>query len=456
LVELFKKYRRYEYKKWLDEDPNLRRWYFNTIKGSVMTADVYLRKLGNFCRMSNLTPGEYAKLPKRKMEELAFDYITEMEQKTNPLTGKKYAPSYIECYLKAIISWAKWNRKTFEMKIKIADLSKRPTVADERIPTNEELRRVLYADTTPLRTRVAIAIIAFSGCRLGVLGNYLGTDGLKLKDLPELVTDGGKVSFKSVPTLVVVRPELSKSRYWYPTFLLEEGCNLLQDWLELRTEYGERLGPESGIIVTTERMKKIAKSFDNKDPSPFLATSNISNELRRAMRASKLPWRPYIFRSYFDTQQMLAESKGAISHPYAQLFMGHGGDIESIYTVRKGELPPELMEDMRAAYGRLSELLGTRKQAVSISEIELVARKGTLALLGFTEQEIDNLGDLSQYSLQDLKKISDEKKYKDLGLNGKSTQKIIPWNDVRQAISDGWELVSKLEGTNEAIIRLPK
>jgi hypothetical protein len=86
----------------------------------------------------------------------------------------------------------------------------------------------------------------------------------------------------------------------------------------------------------------------------------------------------------------------------------------------------------------------------------LVARKGTLALLGFSEQEIDGLDDLSQYSLQDLKRISDEKKYKDLGLNGKSTQKIIPKNDLRQAIVDGWELVMKLEGTNEAIVRLPK
>jgi hypothetical protein len=47
-------------------------------------------------------------------------------------------------------------------------------------------------------------------------------------------------------------------------------------------------------------------------------------------------------------------------------------------------------------------------------EIELVARKGTLALLGFSEQEIDGLGDLSKYSLQELKRISDEKKYSDL------------------------------------------
>ena len=53
--------------------------------------------------------------------------LEEMESKTNPKSGKKYAPQYIESNLKAIISWAKWNRKIFDMKIKIADLSKRPT-----------------------------------------------------------------------------------------------------------------------------------------------------------------------------------------------------------------------------------------------------------------------------------------------------------------------------------------
>jgi hypothetical protein len=45
-------------------------------------------------------------------------------------------------------------------------------------------------------------------------------------------------------------------------------------------------------------------------------------------------------------------------------------------------------------------------------------------LLGFAEQEINNLGDLSQYSLQDLKRISDEKRYKRLG-----TKKVYPEDD---------------------------
>jgi hypothetical protein len=300
--------------------------------------------------------------------------------------------------------------------------------------------------------------MVFSGCRPEVQGNYLGLDGLKVRDFKELKIDENGATFTKIPTLIVVREELSKTRHRYPTFLCEEGCEIIKAFLDKRTQRGEKLTPDSGIIASTDRHLMFSKNFgpNHRDASAFVRTTKLGNEIRLAMRASGLPWRPYVFRSYFDTQQMLAESKGMIIHAYVQLFMGHGGDIESVYTVRKGELPPELIEDMRAAHGRMSELLGTRKPTVSMSEIELVARKGTLALLGFSEQEIDELGDLSQYSLQDLKRIADEKKYRDLGLNGKSTQKIIPWPDVRQAVTEGWKLVSRLEGTNEVIVRLPK
>jgi hypothetical protein len=72
-----------EYKTLLDQDPNLRRWFLNNTKGSIIVAEVYLRRLGFFCLQNNISPGDYAKLPKRKMEEIAFDYSYEYNQKLN-------------------------------------------------------------------------------------------------------------------------------------------------------------------------------------------------------------------------------------------------------------------------------------------------------------------------------------------------------------------------------------
>jgi len=43
-----------------------------------------------------------------------------------------------------------------------------------------------------------------------------------------------------------------------------------------------------------------------------------------------------MLRAYCDTNMIIAESKGKISHPYMQFIMGHKGDIEARYSTNKG------------------------------------------------------------------------------------------------------------------------
>jgi hypothetical protein len=109
---------------------------------------------------------------------------------------------------------------------------------------------VLYGDKTPLRIRVSIALIAFYGVMLEVLGNYSGIGGLRIKDLPELELKDKTVAFSHIPTLVVVREELNKVRHRYPTFIGEKSCELLKQFLERRINQGETLTPESSVIPT--------------------------------------------------------------------------------------------------------------------------------------------------------------------------------------------------------------
>jgi hypothetical protein len=42
---------------------------------------------------------------------MAFDYIQEMEIRINPKAQRKYAPSYVESYVKPIVSWAKGKKR---------------------------------------------------------------------------------------------------------------------------------------------------------------------------------------------------------------------------------------------------------------------------------------------------------------------------------------------------------
>ena len=433
-----------------DEDVN--RWFKNLSKGSVILSDVYLRSLGRFCDQIKTTPKQFAKMPLKKMEDITQDFIDNLESLKKPSGEPKYSPGYIESYLKAIRSWAEWNRKRFIRKIKISNVNKRPTLINERSPTREELKKVLYSDGTPNRTRVSIALIAFSGFRLEVLGNYQGLDGLTLKDFPDIKIENNEVVFSKIPSMIIVREELSKSRNRYISFLGEEGCEILKQYLERRISEGESLHPDSGIIITTPSQALKSKNFNIIDNSPFLRTTKIGDEIRKSMRICGLPWRPYVFRTYFDTALMLAENKGFISHAYQQFWMGHKGDIEAQYTTNKNRFPEEVIEDMRSSYKKLQDLLQTSKSEVNDEKIKESFRMQLLSVAGFSQQEIDEMK---------LTKVSDDEfqskvKQKLLGVmaNNGSKQKVVPINEVEHYISQGWEYVNTLPN-DQAILKIP-
>jgi hypothetical protein len=100
-----------------------------------------------------------------------------------------------------------------------------------------------------------------------------------------------------------------------------------------------------------------------------------------------------VFRVYFDTNLLLAESKGMISHAYQQFWMGHKGDIEAVYTVNKKKLPDEVVEDMRAKYAKVaSELLETSSmKAKASSEAEERGLRRILRVAGKTDEETARL-----------------------------------------------------------------
>lgn len=66
-----------------------------------------------------------------------------------------------------------------------------------------------------------------------------------------------------------------------------------------------------------------------------------------------------MLRAYFDTNIIIAESKGKISHPYLQFMMGHKDDIEARYSTNKGMLPPDMIEDTCNSYKQCEPFLTT-------------------------------------------------------------------------------------------------
>ena len=334
-------------------DPDVKRWYQNIARGSTMTADVRLRRLGVYCERTNTTPKELAQIgidSVRKVEDALLDYVSFLEK-------SGYAPSYIEDILKALRSWLSFNYVRLMRKIKIKNADIPITLENEEIPTKSKIRDVL--DSASARQRVMISFVALAGLRPQVLGKYDSSDGLKLSDIRglEIKSDGTDIVFADIPARIMVRPNLSKTGNQYFTYLPEIGCRFLQGYLRERISNGERINADSPVVTILKgyKIERVKKSTQQRRAF-FLATNTISNNIRAAFGII-IKERPYVLRAYFDTQLLLAESKGKITHAYRQFFMGHKGDIEAKYTTNKHRLPDHLIADMKEAYERSQSFL---------------------------------------------------------------------------------------------------
>jgi hypothetical protein len=105
----------------------------------------------------------------------------------------------------------------------------------------------------------------------------------------------------------------------------------------------------------------------------FLPTSTILKLIRDTMRP-RFAWRPYVFCAYFDTQLLIAESRGKIAHDFRVFFMGHKGSIEAKYTTNKGVLAEALVKEMKNAFKRSEEYLDLETK----SEDPLIKQKEEL------------------------------------------------------------------------------
>ena len=417
-------------------DPDVERWFRSRGRGSPLTAEVGLRRLGRACELLGLDPKgiiERARGDLKVFTDSLDDMVTALEE-------KELSPGYIEGILKAVKSWLRYNDIKLTRKITISNAGRTPTIEDEQIPSKEELSRIFRV--SPPRVRVAETFIALADLRPQVLGNHRGTDGLKLRDLPELHIEDGKVTFEKIPTMVIVRASLSKTKHKYFTFLPQEGCTYLAEYLEYRIREGEELTSDSPVIGHKMRRQAV---------NPFIRTVKLGDLIRKAMRKAGVRKRPYVLRCYAETQLIIAESKGKISHPYLQFIAGHKGDIESRYSTNKGRLPPDMIEDMRQAYKECEPFLSTAaqplEQSAIVKEAKLEALKSIAkSLLGIDllEVKIAKERELEKELSLDEEIELFENEIKKMRERDRDPQIIVEEEELENHLSEGWQFVSVL------------
>lgn len=326
---------------------DIRRWYDNLARSSIVTAEVRLRKLGRFCENNRITPRELIELglqDSRAVADLLEDSITTMEK-------QNHAPQYIKAVMTAVKSWLHHFDIEIKRRIKISNVDATPTLADERVPDATELAELF--NRADLRSGAIMALMGKAGLRPEVLGNHDATDGLMIKDLPELEIVHGIARFTEKPSKIVVRRNLSKAGHSYFSFITETGAEKVLAYINQRMIDGEMLSPESPVIVPFAKYRRFRGKNEGRK---FLSTPVIERDVRETMRP-RFKWRPYVLRAFFDTQLLIAESRGKIAHDFRVFFMGHSGSIEAKYTTNKNILPKILMDEMREAFRKSQDFL---------------------------------------------------------------------------------------------------
>ena len=417
----------------LDED--VRRWFENLRAKSVLTATVALRNLGHYCELTQTTPEEI--LAKAGSNEKDFRY--EFTDFVRKLEKEGKAGSYIARFKKVILSWLKFNDIRLQLTVNISGENETPTIANERVPSKEELARILRKATS--RGRVAIAIMAFSGLRPESLGDYEGTDGLRLGDIKDLrISD--EIQFDKTPSMVMVKNKLSKARHQYFSFIGEEGTTYIKEYLEERRKQGEELTYDSPLLQFDVRGVK---------KNNFLRTTLVTRDIREAIEQAGLKMRPYVLRAYFSTALDIAESKGLISHPWRQFIMGHKGDIEARYSTNK-RLSPDMIEEMRQSYQKCLKYMETRMSDVSEDNAKLYLQQQLLSAVGYRQDEIDKM-DIANINTDDFQKLLRDKVAGAMISNG-SKQKLVPMNEIEKLLGEGYEFQAVLPN-GKAIMKLP-
>jgi integrase len=378
-------------------------------------------------------PSDFAGMTAKQATNFLLDMVSALEM-------EKRSGSYISNCVKPVKSWLDFNGIQIKQRIKISGRDELVRVADEHPPTPDELRQIF--NMADFRTRVACALVALCGVRIEVIGSYLGKDGLQLRDMPELKVKEGIVEFSKTPALVIVRKSLSKIRNQFFTFLSEEGCEYLKQYLEFRVREGEVLAPNSPIVTPS----KLALA------GRHIRTINVSDLIRKPIRAAGFKWRPYVLRRYFGTRLMMAESDGLIIRDYRQFWMGHKGDIEHVYTVNKS-LSEDTVEKMRESY-RIAALryLQTKKGEVGEDQIKQAFKKQLLAVSGFTEEEILKY-DINKMSDEELHTLVRQRLLGVMSNNG-SRQKVVGTHEVERYVAEGWEYVASINN-DKAIVKIP-
>lgn len=426
----------------LENNRKFREWYERTYnEKSPKSADNMKRNIALFCDHTGISPDDLLKLSNAKLNDLFEKFRDDMQK-----AGKM--GTYISKFKHSINNFQRFNKRSVMVNVDIRNENKSSKYNGEIIPTKPVLQSIF--DTATPRARVIVSLMAFSGLRPESIGDYLGNDGIKLKDLSGLDMD--TLEFTEFPSKIRVRDtmlataRLSKNGKGYWTLCGKQSEKYISKYLSERRNSGEVLSPESPLVTFG------SKGYGLTNVKLIqLSTEHVRRDVRDSMKRSGFNQRPYVLRRYFMQTLSTAELKGFISMEWRLFLSGHSGNIQATYVSEKENLNPSLEQAVKDAYVKCLKLLETERY--EDQEDKTLLYTALLATAHFTEEEINgmNLNSLSDGDIVNLirKRLGDSLKG-----NSEKFKFVSGQDDMNLLASKGYQFRGFQPNTGLAVMEL--
>jgi len=309
------------------------------------------------------------------------------------------------------------NEKLKEM----IDMPRIHTITQDRIPTVEEMKAILYS--TNIRGKAVISMLASSGMRIGELLS------LRVKD----------VDFTSHPTTIRLRPEVTKDRQGRTCFISDESTKFLRQYL------GERIKNQDSFIflVRDENVKEENKpiSYWNIDTIFTIAIKKAGIYEKDDHGRNRIHL--HVLRKFFFTQMI-----AVLGREITEAIMGHKQFLDSAYRrFTESQLGEHYMKAMHAV------TILDSKQAIQPMDVKLEVLKTLMKQQGLNPDEF-----LIQKRIECARELTPEEQIELLSkglMNGNGSakeDKLIDTDELINYLDNGWSYVDELNN-GKVIVR---